>query len=182
MIVQAVEEQKQFIENLVKNNPKYVGNEDLLDDFVSESYERSHVILSGVSEPERIKPYLLKVVNTAILGVLKGNSRIQKTSQGYIKNKEISIDSDFKCKTVKFDVVDTKINFEENILDKNFLENIIKCVKKLDERNPLNAYMRIFYMKYYKNMKQKEMSELLNLSQSEISKRLYEIIEYIKKE
>ena len=65
-----LQEQRDLIERLIKSNNKYFGNEDLLDDFCSETYKRSHSLFENVDIKD-IENYIAKVANTAILNVLK---------------------------------------------------------------------------------------------------------------
>jgi len=43
-----------------------------------------------------------------------------------------------------------------------------------------NRYLKIFYLRYVKELKQKEIAAEVNLSQSEVSKRLIEIAQIVK--
>ena len=62
--------QRDLIEKLVKSNSKFKGNEDLLEDFCSETYKRSYSLLESL-DIQNLENYIAKVVNTAILNVLK---------------------------------------------------------------------------------------------------------------
>ena len=53
--MELVKEQKDLIEKLVKTNPKFSGNEDLLDDFCSETYQKSYLILSSIEDEVPLK-------------------------------------------------------------------------------------------------------------------------------
>ena len=66
-------EQKKCIEQLVKSNSKFLGNEDLLEDFCAEALRCSYNILNSSINLNSIEGYLRKVVNTSILNVLKNS-------------------------------------------------------------------------------------------------------------
>lgn len=81
--VELVNEYKILIEKLVKTNPKYSGNEDLLEDFCSETYKKSYLILQSVDNEKSLEAYLKKVVSSAIMDVLRDNGRIVRSTKGY---------------------------------------------------------------------------------------------------
>ncbi|MBR1460133.1 sigma-70 family RNA polymerase sigma factor [bacterium] len=53
-------------------------------------------------------------------------------------------------------------------------------MKKIDSEEPDKKYLSIYTMRYDKGMTQKEISAELNVSQSEISKRLYCLLEKVR--
>ena len=59
-----VEEQRSLIEKIVRNNKNFSGNEDLLEDFCSEAFQKSYLIFNSSSNIEKIESYLAKVVHT----------------------------------------------------------------------------------------------------------------------
>ena len=72
-----VEEQRALIEKIVRNNKNFSGNEDLLEDFCSEAFQKSYLIFNSSSNIDKIESYLSKVVHTSILSVLKNSGRIR---------------------------------------------------------------------------------------------------------
>ena len=82
--------QRDLIEKLVKSNSKFKGNEDLLEDFCSETYKRSYSLLESL-DIQNLENYIAKVVNTAILNVLKDNGRIRRRENKYVSSHEILI-------------------------------------------------------------------------------------------
>ncbi len=57
---------------------------------------------------------------------------------------------------------------------------VAETVKKMDEENPDKDYLHIYTLRYDKGMTQKEISEELGISQSEVSKRLFKLMEKVK--
>ena len=66
-----VKEQRSLIEKFVKTNKNFQGNEDLLEDFCSEAFQKSYMIFNSSSNIQKIENYVSKVVNTSIMSVLK---------------------------------------------------------------------------------------------------------------
>ena len=51
---------------------------------------------------------------------------------------------------------------------------------KINKENPDKNYLQIYKLRYDNGMTQKEIAEELNISQSEVSKRLFKLMEKIK--
>ena len=190
-----LQEQRELIERLIKSNNKYFGNEDLLDDFCSETYKRSHSLFENVDIKD-IENYIAKVANTAILNVLKDNGRVRRRKESYISTKEILINplpakpktedtvpysnTDVTQSDFVYEIADPRDSFEEKIVRKDLLQKVVDIVLVAQKNNPSKEYLKIFYLRYVKEMKQKEISKEVNISQSEVSKRLIEISEIVK--
>ena len=87
-------EQKNLIERLIQSSSKYAGNEDLFEDFFNEVYRRSCHVLNGVNEVTFVESYLRKVVQSAILAVLKDMGRVRRLSKGFVSDqREIPVSS-----------------------------------------------------------------------------------------
>lgn len=192
-----LDQQRQLIEKFVKTNPKYSGNEDLLEDFCNEAFQKSYMIFNSPSSIQKIESYVAKVVNTSMLSVLKDYGRVRKTSKGYVSTGEVSMSSvtsvpsqivspvptvavDSLKANVEFDFPDPRDSVEEIVVKKDLLQRIADVVCTLHKESPQKCYLDIFYLRYMKNYKQSEISTELNLSQSEVSKRLLELSKLIK--
>ena len=92
--MELLRKQTELIERLVKANPKYSGNEDLLEDFCMETYQKSYFILQSIEDFNTLEVYLKKVVASAIIDVLKINGRIIRNTNGYSAVKEILLPFD----------------------------------------------------------------------------------------
>ena len=185
-----LQKQRNLIEKLVKSNNKFSGNEDLLEDFCSETYKRSHSLLAN-ADINDMGSYLAKVANTAILSVLKESGRVRRRENKYISTKEILINpvqtraalpqaQAVELESFVYDIADPSDSFEEKIARKDLLQKIVDIVLVAQKSNPSKEFLRIFYLRYVKEMKQKDIAKELNLSQSEISKRLIEVSQIVK--
>lgn len=188
-ILLLLDEQRQLIEKFVRSNSKFSGNEDLIEDFCNEAFQKSYIVFNSNSSIQKVESYLSKVVNTSILSVLKDCGRVRKTSKGYISNNELSISevpssvaviNDTSNYHVSFDFEDPRETFEEIVIKKDLLQRIADVVCVIHKDSPQKCYLDIFYLRYVKNYKQSQISNELNLSQSEVSKRLLELSKLIK--
>ena len=187
-----LQEQRDYIEKLIKTNNKFNGNEDLLEDFCSETYKRSHFLLEN-ADINSISAYMTKVANTAILTVLKENGRVRRRENKYISTKEIlinpvpaktAVEKEERAEDIPvsfvYEIEDPRDSFEEKIVRKDILQKIVDIVLVAQKNNPEKEYLKIFYLRYVKEKKQKDIAQETNLSQSEISKRLVELSQIVK--
>lgn len=73
--------QRDLIECAIRKNPNFKGHEDLMEQFCSEVYKKSYLLLDAVSNIDSLKNYLNKVTETSIINVLKSNGRnLNKTN------------------------------------------------------------------------------------------------------
>lgn len=66
---------RKLIEETVRTNDRYYGNEDLLEVFCSDVYKKSYILLDSVSNVDNLKTYLEKVADTSISNILRQNGR-----------------------------------------------------------------------------------------------------------
>lgn len=195
MVLQ-IEEQRNLIEKYVRSNIKFQGNEDLFEDFCNEAYQKSYIIFNSAATIKKIESYVQKVVNTSIVGVLKDSGRLTRTSAGFIKTPEVSFDdaklTTLETKTVQeteqkekinyiIDIEDPKDGLEETVLKKDLLQRIADAVCVLHSEEPGKLYLQLYESRYIKGLKQKDISAILGISQAEVSKRLVELSELIKR-
>ena len=192
-----INEQRELIEKLVKSNNKFKGNEDLIEDFCSETYKRSYSLFDNVNIKD-IENYIAKVVNTAILTVLKQNGRVRRRDNKYVSTHEVLInpvpakiqepeiivekmpEPAVVYEPVVYDIADPRDSFEEKVVRKDLLQKIVDIVLIAQKENPSKEFLKIFYLRYIKEFKQKEIAEEVNISQAEVSKRLIEILRIVK--
>jgi len=75
MVLDLANNHRKLIEETIRSNDRYYGNEDLLEDFCSDVYKKSYILLDSVSNIDNLKTYLEKVVDTSISSVLRQNGR-----------------------------------------------------------------------------------------------------------
>lgn len=183
-----VEEQRTLIEKIVKTNKNYSGNEDLFEDFCSEAFQKSYMMFNSTSNIQKIESYVAKVVHTSILTVLKNSGRVRRASSGYVPTKEIIV-PEFTSETVVkpqplgpdfiLDFPDPKESVEEILITKDCLQRISDAVCVIHKEVPSQLFLDIFYLRYVQCAKQSDIAKSLNLSQSEVSKRLMQLSKLI---
>lgn len=172
------QEYKSLIEKMVISNRRFSGNEDLFEDFCSEALERCLFLLKKTDEIDRIENYLNKLISTAIISVLKSSGRITRNAQGY-KTVAPSISIENPLDDGFLDIKDPSINFVEKITAEETLQEVYQLVLKFDSEYPEENFYKLFYMKYVENRKQREIANILGISQGEVSKRLFDLMKKI---
>ncbi len=183
-----VEEQRSLIEKFVKANKNFQGNEDLFEDFCSEAFQKTYMIFNSSSNIQKIENYVSKVVHTSILSVLKNSGRVRRTNDGFVPTKEIKVPEFSSSVKIKpqplgpsfiLDFPDPKETAEEILITKDCLQKIADAVCIIHKEVPSQLFLDIFYWRYMKGQKQADIAKTLNLSQSEVSKRLMQLSKLI---
>lgn len=183
------QEKIDLIKKIITSDKKYTDNEDLFDDFFNETYKRSFLVMKTVKNEASLEAYLRKIVTTSIVTVLKDSGRLRRTSEGFTAIEEKSLEeivstpqSKYSNVNIDYDIIDLSDGPEEIIIKKELLQKLIDTISVAHANNPSKQYMQLYQLRYIKGLKQKQIAQELNLSQSEVSKRLLELIEEIKRE
>ena len=177
-----------LISKIIRNDRKFPNNEDLFDDFFNETCQRSALVFDTLENPVALETYLRKIVTTSIINVLKDSGRLRRSKSGYMATKELSIDSISQGSSgksydnIKIDYSNIVIpkNPEEFAIQQEILEFVVRSVKTIDKENSDKEYLKIYTMRYDKGMTQKEIAQELNISQSEVSKRLFRLMKKVR--
>lgn len=198
-----------LIKKIIINDKKYLDNEDLFDDFFNETCKRSFLIIKSVKSESSLEAYLRKIVTTSIIQVLKDSGRVRRTQSGFVKVEEKPLEQvisqtleetiphtvepienhvpaevipENKYSNVKisYDIIDMSETPEEVVIKKEILQKLYDTISIANSLNPKKQYLQLYNMRYVKSLKQKEIAQELNLSQSEVSKRLLELMNEVK--
>ena len=173
-----------LISKILKNDRKYPNNEDLYDDFFNETCRRSVAILGAIESEATLETYLKRIVTTSIINVLKDSGRLRRTRAGYMSTREVALETspavDYSGVEINYSNIKIPENPEEVIIQKEILTFVADTIKKIDEEDPEKNYLHIYTLRYDKGMTQKEISEEIGISQSEISKRLFKLMEKVR--
>ena len=173
-----------LISKIIKNDRKYPNNEDLYEDFFNETCKRSVSILNSIDSETTLEAYLKRVAATAIITVLKDSGRLRRNGTKYMSTKEVSLDekvsNDYSSIVINYSDIKLPQTPEDIVIQKEILEFVADTVKKINNEEPDKDYLHIYTLRYDKGMTQKEISEETGISQSEISKRLYRLMEKVR--
>ena len=176
-----------LIEKIIKNDRKFANNEDLYDDFFNETCKRSLVIVKTITSDATLEAYLRKIATTSILNVLKDSGRLRRSRNGFMPTHEVSLEMaagspslDYSDVKIVYDTADIADSPEDLVLQKEVVTRVISALDKINEAEPDKQFLNIYKLRYENGMTQKEIAEELNLSQSEVSKRLFKLMEKVK--
>lgn len=183
--VEFTQDKIDLIAKIIKNDRKFMNNEDLYDDFFNETCKRSVMIVKTISSDLTLEAYLRKIATTSILNVLKDSGRLRRTREGFTSTREVPLETSddsslFANAKIEYDIVDVNDNPEEIVVKKEILQRVIDSVNEINNSEPEKQFLMLYNLRYDKGMTQKEIANELNLSQSEISKRLFKLMEKVK--
>ena len=181
------QEKVDLIKQIITSDKKYMNNEDLFEDFFNETYKRSLLIMKTVKNENSLNAYLRKIVTTSIITVLKDSGRVRRTKEGFVSSEESSLeeiitvpDNKYSNTKINYDLVDLSDGPEEIVIKKEIMQTLMDAISIAHFINPSKQYMELYQLRYIRGLKQKEIAQELNLSQSEVSKRLLALMEEIK--
>lgn len=176
-----------LIEKLIRNDRKFVNNEDLYEDFFNEMCKRSMPIVNTITSDVTLEAYLRKIATTSIVNVLKDSGRLRRTREGYspVKNVPLSSENEttvnYSNAKIEYDIIDFESNPEDIAVKNEILQRVVDSLYAINDAEPDKQYLRIYKLRYDEGMTQKEIAQELNLSQAEVSKRLFKMMEKVKK-
>lgn len=177
----------QLIEKIIRNDRKFVNNEDLYEDFFNEMCKRSIPIVNTITSDATLEAYLRKIATTSIVNVLKDSGRLRRTREGYSAVKSVEIveqnetSKNYSDAKIEYNMIDFESNPEDIAVKNEILQKVIDSVYSIHNAEPDKQYLKIYKLRYDEGMTQKEIAQELNLSQAEISKRLFKLMEKVKK-
>ena len=180
--MEIAQEKLDLIGKIIKNDRKYLNNEDLFEDFLNETCKRSVAIIDSIETEATLEAYLRRIVTTSIIHVLKDSGRLRRTGGTYRPAKEVSVDTEsgYSNEVISYANVNIPQSPEEIVIQKEILDFVADTVIKIDKESPKKNYLQIYTLRYDKGMTQAEISEELGISQSEVSKRLFKLMEKVR--
>ncbi|MBP3847925.1 sigma-70 family RNA polymerase sigma factor [bacterium] len=197
--MEITQEKIDLIAKIIKSDRKFANNEDLFDDFLNETCRRSTSIIGVIENDATLEAYLRKVVTTSILRVLKDSGRLRRTKTGYMTTTEVPLETvapvaeltvaptpapssliDLSIVKIGYEDLDISIDPEENAIHNEIIDFVADTIERVNQEAPNERYMDIFILRYDKGLTQKEIAHELGISQSEVSKRIYSLIEKVK--
>lgn len=203
MELELEQEKINLIKKIITSDKKYLGNEDLFDDFLNETYKRSFLIVKTIKNENSLEAYLRKVVTTSVIEVLKNSGRLMRSKEGFVPIKEEPLetviasalpatssiapvapvtipDNKYSNVQVNYDIVDVSDTPEEIVIKKEVLQSVYDAILVANNLNPAKQYMELYNLRYVKGLTQKQIADTMGLSQGEVSKRLLGLMSEVK--
>ena len=87
---------------------------------------------------------------------------------------------DYSSIEISYSNIKVPENPEQIVIQKEILTFVADTIKRIDEEEPEKNYLQIYSLRYDQGMTQSEISDELGISQSEVSKRLYKLMEKVR--
>ena len=155
---------KNLIIEKLKNNKRYVNNEDLTETIVDIVLERSKGVIEDLQETSVINRYLDKIISKTVIEVLR--------AEGRYRLKSIIPLQKIDYKNVSYDSSKYKLS----LTPVSKLKQIYTMFDKSDEKNG-TEYKKVLEYKYKEKQKIKEVAQLMNVEEQFVVDTLFDMSE-----
>lgn len=174
-----MERYRPLIEKTVKSNVRFQGNEDLLEDFCSETFKRCYKILDPTAgSVQNVDAYISKVATSAIIEVLRQSGRIRKFRSGKpitpVRLQKVVYQTHDDGE-LAYDIEDPAPSAEESLIKQEEVRLLRDAVFSLDSKYKHKQFLELFTLRYIQGLKQSDIAFRLGITQGEVSKRLLEL-------
>ncbi len=183
------QEQKEFIENIIKENPCYRGNEHLFDEFFNEVIRRAYSLISRQNDFDNIRIYIKRIVSTVILEVVKKSSNMSAINKlGIVdaeQKKSVNICYEFDENgdiALNYDISFEEVSSKHVELSQMQISNIKNIIYRLDEENNCGIYKNIFELRYLKGLNNNQIAQKLDIKEKDLDKKLLFMLGKVNKE
>ena len=114
--------------------------------------------------------------------------RVRRTHQNYVSTRDIEAQPVEMKDTANIDNIAVNYNFitipknpEEIVVEKEPLQSVYDSVVIAHSQNVEKQYLQLYELRYVEGKKQAEIAREMNISQSQVSKRLFELMDAVKK-
>lgn len=170
-------EHKELIELVIKRNPHYKGNEEFFPVFYDEVFHRVRNTFEVLGDKLPPQSYLEKVVQKAILFVLKDKNRLTTKvfdDESPIENL-LSFNINEKGEIV-FNMPYPTSEREKFSTVHDQLRIIINNLYRMNENEPEKKYLRLFELKYNQNLSLDDLAFRMDLTEAQTAQRLFELL------
>lgn len=171
-------EYKELIETSIQKNTHLQGNEDLFDDFYSESFNRLKKSMTLLGDKLPPNSYIEKVTATAILKILKDTNRLhrKKESEKSLPILGLISYNINEYGEIAFNIPYPNSERENSSIVLKQLKTLIGNLEKLNANEPEKHFTRFFELKFEKNLKIPEIALELEISEESAAQRYFELV------
>ncbi len=181
------EKHRELIESVIKESPKYKGNEDLIEIFCEAIYKKSYLLIDAIKDMSRLRRHLLGICDSCIDAVLKEKQKFDEIKiykQIEQKNKDLK-----EIVSLKENVLSNEDDEDDLILKKNTQKSIIDIkeeTKKNEQYEGIDALIDPIEFCPKKKVQKDDLDKLIKdikkIDSANPSKRYLEIftLRYIK--
>jgi len=181
------QEQKEFIENVIKECQGYKGHEYLLDEFCNEVIRRAYSFVSKQNELDSIKVYLKRIANTAIIDVIKNSinqtGSYKSADRDCDGQEDLYIGYEFDENgdiALNYDISFEEVSGKQVCLSESQINQIKEIICNIDENNNSGFYKNIFELRYLKGLNNSDIAEKLEIEDLDVDKKLLFMLNKVK--
>lgn len=188
--LQMSNEHKALVESVIRQNPQFEGNEDLLDVFVEAVYKKSYLLIDAIKDMERLKRHLVTITQSYLEQILKERQKfysiskkdniisVKKTAEKKQEEKVVSLKKELEEQQEA--LIDPLDYFPKQEASEGTVDELVQKVRKISLQYPKKKYWDIFSLRYIKGFDQTQIAYDMKISQVELSKRFAELIKLTK--
>lgn len=170
-----------IIVEVIKNNARFQGHEDLLDDVFNDVVERLGSVLDAIDDETIARSYIERIAKLSVITLTK-----QKKSLTPIKVSSASrlVDDVVKKESQNhyeiFDYTPKAISDNYSISE-DLQMSVEQAIMHLNNEYPTKDYVEIYKLRFIENKSVEEISEVLKTSQAQTAERLFDLTALVKR-
>lgn len=195
-----------LIESIICQNPKFDGNEHLINEFCELIYKKSYLLIDTIKDAVRLKKHLYRICDECLDQIIaqKGNPNTKYAPKETLQtleqldsvvNRTRYNSSDISIETaqrgisnIKQDIIEQQEYdnvkalpdplkiYPARVVSKGAIDKLMFIIKDLSDKYPTKKYFEIFSLRYIKMLNHTETAQKLKISQIELSRRFVEMI------
>ena len=174
---------KDLIIEVIKQHPRFVGNEHLLDEIYTDTVIRLGGILEAVNDEAIIKGYVERIAKLSIISISRSHGTQKKqavaTSQA-APVKEIPLVEDHTNHYEPFNYDCAEVEATPELTEAQSKE-IETGIMHLDKEFPAKEFIKLYRLRYQEHKTLEDISDTMNVSQAQAAERLFEITALVKR-
>ena len=163
-----------LIENIIKKSPGFRGNEDLLEEMVKGTLNKSQSFLDGSMDAPSMEVYIKRIAVNVIVEVVKNAEEIRANKDNIVKDNIILVEEEPGEITFDFEIPEVKDKPDTSMSDER-ITTIKQKIIELDKQNSSKNYKQIFELRIVREMNTQEIAKKLEMKENEVSQALIEL-------
>lgn len=172
---------KNLILEVIKQNPRYEGNEHLLDEIYRDVEVRLGGILESVNDEAIVRSYVERIAKLSIITVSRSNGGSKKQVVTHVAPvKEIPLVGNH---TDHYQFFEYERDGFETLIELTDVQRseIEVGIQKLEKEYPTKEFIKLYRLRYQEHKTLEDISDTMNVSQAQAAERLFEITALVKR-
>lgn len=171
-----------LIIEVIKQNPRFVGNEHLLNEIYDDAVVRLGGILESVKDEAIVRSYVERIAKLSIITVSRNNggSTKKQVVTRVAEVKEIQLAGNH---TDHYQFFEYESDGFETLIELTDVQRseIEAGIQKLEKEYPTKEFIKLYRLRYQEHKTLEDISDTMNVSQAQAAERLFEITALVKR-